>query len=257
MEAYDAKYAQEGFRNSETYYRWVLEALAPQPGQRLLDVGCGLGYLLERAVASGLDVVGVDLSPRAASACQFRVPSAKVLVADGQRLPFPDETFDIVTILGSLEHYIDPGQGLLEIRRVLRPGGRVAIVVPNGFYLPDLVWQVWRKGLGPNHKQIIERFAAVNEWRGFIESGGLAVRKVRRFNFQWPRNRDDLAWYRANPRRWLGLLAAPLIPFNLSHSFLYLCEKEPTTRDEAFSPPHWPAPPRLVDLATDEMLRRR
>ena len=247
-QAYDRKFEEEGFRNNETFYAWALAFLDPQPGQSLLDVACGLGDLLSFAAGRGVRGCGVDLSTVAARATAAKVPTAGVAVANGERLPFDDETFDLVTILGSLEHFLDPGQGVLEIRRVLKPGGRALILVPNLFYLPDLVWRVLRAGRGPEHKQIVERFAACQDWRAFIESGGLRVERIRRFNFQWPRSRDDWGWYRANPRRLLGLLAAPFIPFNLSHSFLYLCRKDPASLARSYRPPYWPAPPRLADL---------
>jgi SAM-dependent methyltransferase len=248
MQAYDHKFEEEGFRNNETFYRWALDWLDPQPGTLLLDVACGLGDLLHFAARRGVHGYGVDLSSVAARATATKVPDAGIAVANGERLPFPDETFDHVTILGSLEHFISPGQGVLEIRRVLRWDGQALILVPNSYYLPDIVWRVWRAGRGPEHKQIVERFAACQDWRAFIESGGLAVERIRRFNFQWPRSRDDWGWYRANPRRLLGLVAAPFIPFNLSHSFMYLCRKDPSSRGMTFLPPDWPAPPRLADL---------
>jgi len=248
VEAYNHKFAAEGFRNNESYYRWAFDLLAPRSGESLLDIACGLGDLLSYASSKGLICSGLDLSPVAARATHEKVPAAGIVIGAGEGLPFADESFDNVTILGSLEHFMNPGDGVLEIRRILKWGGRALILVPNSFYLPDIVWQVWRTGYGPNHKQIVERFAACQEWRAFIESGGLTVRRIKRFNFQWPRSVDDWGWYRANPKRLLGLLASPFIPFNFSHSFLYLCEKNPATQGQAFDPPYWPAPPRLVDL---------
>ena len=249
MEAYDARYSEEGFRNNESFYRWSLDVLSPKPGESLLDIACGMGDLLYYAAKRQTRSFGIDLSPVAVSMARKRAPSATVMIGNGQSLPFADGTFDHVAILGSLEHFLDPGMGLLEIRRVLKWGGQALILVPNGYYLPDIIWGVLRTGYGPNHKQVVERFAAVQEWRAFIESGGLRVRRIRRFNFQWPRTRGDWEWYRANPRRLLGLIAAPFIPFNLSYSFLYGCEKDPATRGQDYDPPFWPAPPRLVDLS--------
>ena len=154
----------------------------------------------------------------------------------------------ILPSLAVLEHLLDPGEGLLEMRRVLKWGGKALIVVPNAYYLPDIIWQVWRTGYGPNHKQVVERFAPAQEWRAFIESGGLKVERIRKFNFQWPRDEGDWVWYKANRKRLLGLIAAPFIPFNLSHSFLYLCIKDPASRSQPYAPPDWPVPPRLEDL---------
>jgi len=246
--AYDVKFAEEGFRNSATFYRWALDVLDPQAGDELLDVACGLGDLARFAADRGAKVHGIDLSSVAARATAAKVPEAGVAVANGEHLPFPDESYDAVTILGSLEHFGDPGRGVLEIRRVLRWGGRALILVPNLFFLPDLIWRVMRTGRGPWHKQIVERFAACDDWRAYIEAGGLSVTRVRRFDFQFPRGRDDWGWYRENPRRLLSLAAAPLIPFHFSHSFLYLCRKDPATRGATYAPPAWPAPPPLAEL---------
>jgi len=247
-EAYDHKYSEEGFKNNASYYRWALDVLQPEPGTRLLDIACGLGDLLYYACQRGLDPVGIDLSPVAAGNSHQRAPQAGVSVGNAQQLPFTDESLDYITILGSLEHLLDPGEGLLEMRRVLKWGGKALIVVPNAYYLPDIIWQVWRSGYGPNHKQVVERFAPAQEWRAFIESGGLKVERTKKFNFQWPKDKGDWVWYKANRKRLLGLVAAPFIPFNLSHSFLYLCVKDPASQGQTFSPPDWPVPPRLEDL---------
>ena len=248
IDAYDDKYADGCFRNNDTYYRCPLDFLSPKAGETLLDIACGLGDLLYYAGERHLDCYGIDLSSVATRAAKKRAPLAKTLVANTEMLPFAEGVFDNITLIGSLEHLLDPGKGLLEMRRVLKWGGQALILVPNGFYLPDIIWQVWRTGYGPNHKQIVQRFASAQEWRGFIESGGLKVRWIKRSNFQWPRSRRDWAWYKANPKRLLGLIAAPFIPFNLSNSFLYLCEKDPATRGQVYDPLFWPAPPRLVDL---------
>jgi ubiquinone/menaquinone biosynthesis C-methylase UbiE len=248
IEAYNIEHEAESFRNDVSYYRWILKVLAVKKGQNLLDIACGLGDLLLCAEEKGLEAFGLDLSPAAIRTARERAPQSEIVQADGHALPFDENTFDSVTILGSLEHFLRPSEGLLEIRRVLRWGGRVAILVPNSYYLPDIIWNVWRVGRGPDHKQIVQRFATAQEWRIFIEAGGLAVRDIRRFNYRWPHTREDWAWYRANPKRLLHLAAAPFLPFNLSHSFLYVCEKDPVTRGHSFSPPTWPPPPHFAGM---------
>ncbi len=246
--AYNVIYSTKEYHNNKSYYLLALETLHPKAGNRLLDIACGLGDLLYLASQRHIDCYGIDISEVAVQAAQANVPEANISQGSGEALAFPDETFDYVTLIGSLEHLLDPGKGLLEIRRVLKWKGQALILVPNAYYLPDLVWNVGRHGRGPDHKQVVERFAAVNDWRAFIESGGLMVQRVTRFNFQWPSEKGDWAWYKQNPHRILKLLAAPFIPFNFSHSFLYLCTKEPISAGQKFNPPYWPSPPRLVDL---------
>ena len=107
---------------------------------------------------------------------------------------------------------------------MLRPGGRAAIVLPNAYYLADIIWHVWRTGRGPSHKQALERFATIGEWRDLLEMMGLAPRCIRPYNFLWPRSRADWRWYARRPRKLLYLLSGLLTPRNLSCQFLYLCE---------------------------------
>ncbi|MHB9034198.1 MAG: class I SAM-dependent methyltransferase [Anaerolineae bacterium] len=246
--AYDEIYATKGLQNNPGYYSWALGKLKPVAGKTLLDIACGMGDLLFLARQQGLMCFGLDISSVAVQKAQHRVPDAQINQGSAEKLTYADETFDYVTILGSLEHLSDPGAGLLEIRRVLKWWGNALILVPNAYYLPDIIWEVALHGYGPNHKQPAERFAPINEWRAFIESAGLSVKRTFVYNHQWPVTRGDWLWYRQNKRRWLKLLFTPLIPRNLGHSFLYLCVKDPATRGQTFAPPYWPIPPRLVDL---------
>jgi ubiquinone/menaquinone biosynthesis C-methylase UbiE len=246
-DSYDEKYRTETFRNADFYFRLALKVLSPQTGENLLDVGCALGHFMEAASQEGINCYGLDLSPMAVKQARQRVPSATVAVGNAETLGFGDETFDNVTLLSTLEHLLHPAKGLLEVQRVLKWGGKALIVVPNSYYLPDIIWEVALHGYGPNHKQVVQRFGTAHQWRLFIASGGLRVLRTERYNFMLPRTRRDWEWYRINPRRWLGLLAAPFIPFHLSNSFLYLCEKHPASRGERFDPPAWPAPPNLDD----------
>lgn len=221
--SYDATYAGDGLHDSDSAYAWALSVLDAAPGARLLDVACGEGALLRHALGRGLDACGVDFSATALQRARLAAPTAPLALANGEQLPFADQEFDVVTCLGSLEHYLDPWRGASEIARVLRPGGRAAILLPNAYYLADIIWHVWRRGRGPDHRQVIQRFAAAREWADYLAMMGLRVLRTQRCNPRFPRNRADWRWYRSNPRRLLYLAAAPLTPFNLSASFLYVC----------------------------------
>ena len=98
-----------------------------QPGDRALDVGCGAG----RFLALLENAVGVEISEAAANRARVNVPGADVrlLQSDGS-LPVGHGEFDLVWCSETLEHIPDVAETLGEIRRVLRPGGRVLITVP-------------------------------------------------------------------------------------------------------------------------------
>ena len=100
----------------------VVELLAPRPGERVLDVGCGDGALTEKLVAAGCHVVGIDTSPEQVRAAQQRGLDARV--ADVTALGFDDE-FDAVFSNAVLHWIRDPDAALAAIRRALLPGGRL------------------------------------------------------------------------------------------------------------------------------------
>lgn len=220
---YDEMYQTPGkLRDADASYRWVLDVVPTFSGARLLDVACGEGVLVRYAKERGLHAVGIDIARRAAQLAQ-RNAGGRVVVGEGEALPFGDSTFDIVTNLGSLEHFLDPEQGLREMRRVLRSGGVAAILLPNSYYLADIIWHVWRTGYGPSHKQPLERFATYSEWRDLLEGEGFHVERSYKYNFVFPRSKEDWRWYRQHPRKFIYLAVAPLMPFHLSYSFLYVC----------------------------------
>ena len=111
------------------------------------------------------------------------------------------------------------------MRRVLRPEGRAALVLPNSYYLADIFWHVWRTGYSVSHHQPLERFATFGEWSDLIRGGGLEVVKAYKYNFRFPRSAEDWRWYRQHPKKMLYLLIAPFTPFNLSYHFLFICKR--------------------------------
>jgi len=120
--------------------RQLLAALEYAPhAQGVLDVGCSAGYVLEAAARLGLSCAGTDASRYAVDLCRGQGYRAEVGTLEA--LPFPDAAFDIVTAKHTLEHTPTPLRALEEMRRVLRPGGVVLLVVPDVSY--------WRYGGRP------------------------------------------------------------------------------------------------------------
>jgi len=99
----------------------LVDALDPQPGERILDLGCGDGFLTRRIAESGATVVGVDSSPQMVAAAKEQGIDARCLSADS--LPF-DQEFDAVFSNAALHWMSDQDAVLRGVRRALKPGGR-------------------------------------------------------------------------------------------------------------------------------------
>ena len=100
----------------------VLDWLAPEAGERILDLGCGDGQLSKRIVAAGASVAGLDSSPQMAAAAQSLGIDA--IVGDAEALPFESQSFDAVFSNAALHWVRDHDAMLSGVKRVLRPGGR-------------------------------------------------------------------------------------------------------------------------------------
>ena len=108
-----------------------------EPGGRIADVGCGTGRALpalRAAVGRHGTVLGLDVTPQMLEAARRarRDQHATLLVADARRLPFIDAGLDAIFAAGLVNHLPDAREGLTELARVTRPGGRLVIFHPSG-----------------------------------------------------------------------------------------------------------------------------
>jgi SAM-dependent methyltransferase len=107
----------------------ILESAAIAAGQRMLDVGCGTGTLLEAGAAAGADVVGVDIAEAMAAAARRRVPEATVIVADAQTTDViaaaPGAPFDRVVSRFGVMFFEDPEAAFANLRRATAPDARL------------------------------------------------------------------------------------------------------------------------------------
>ncbi len=125
--------------------RRTLEALALRPGDRALDVGCGMGVevrAMARGVGRGGAATGVDVSATMIARAREGAPAGcRFLEADLHRLPLPDAAFDAVRAERVLQHVEDPGRALAEMVRVAAPGARIVVAEPD--------WDTFTADLGP------------------------------------------------------------------------------------------------------------
>ena len=119
--------------------RGRLEALRAEFGGRLLDIGCGTGFIIDLAVDLFDDIQGVDLTPAMLARVQPR-PNVHVRQGDAANLPFEVARFDVVTGYSFFHHLRDLTPVVIEAARVLRPGGCLyADLEPNRFFWQNIV----------------------------------------------------------------------------------------------------------------------
>ena len=112
---------------TRSWRRAVLRALAPAPGQRILDLAAGTGTSSLLLRAAGADVVPCDFSLGMLRVGKRAHPVLPFAAGDAMALPFADGSFDAVTISFGLRNVSDPGLALAEMRRVTAPGGRLVV----------------------------------------------------------------------------------------------------------------------------------
>jgi ubiquinone/menaquinone biosynthesis C-methylase UbiE len=122
------------------HFRRIARYLAPRSDQRLLEVGCGRGWLTGRVQEHAPATFGVDINPRSIA----HAVADNLSVMDAVALRFDDEQFDHVYSFHAIEHIADAAEALREMRRVLVPGGRVLLVYPaepiRGLYAMPGAW---------------------------------------------------------------------------------------------------------------------
>jgi SAM-dependent methyltransferase len=114
--------------NLTPVYGAVLDLVHAGPGVSILEVGCGGGTALALAAERDASVSAIDAAAAFVEIARRRVPSADVRIGDLQFLPYEDASFDVVMGFNAFQYAADPLAALGEAHRVLRPGGRVAMM---------------------------------------------------------------------------------------------------------------------------------
>ncbi|MGC2236314.1 MAG: class I SAM-dependent methyltransferase [Pyrinomonadaceae bacterium] len=139
----------------ESFLRQIIGKFRnPQSAIRILDVGCGTGANLEMLAQFG-EAEGVDVSDDALEFC--RAKGLKTHKGLAEKLPFEDESFDLVTALDVVEHLDDDVSGLEEMNRVLKSGGKTLIFVPAFMWLWGVQDDISNHRIRYTKKQIVER----------------------------------------------------------------------------------------------------
>lgn len=145
-------------------------------GGRVLDVGCGYGFLLAALEAAGYEAHGIEVSAHAAEQARRRIRGPVIQQGAEEPFPFPDGHFDAVTLLDVIEHLPGYPAALASCARCLRPGGKLFVITLNAHSLArPLLGRRWAWHQDPTH---VHMFSARMLRQG-LEGAGLAVESLK------------------------------------------------------------------------------
>lgn len=124
--------------------------------KKVLEIGCGRGGFSMYLASIGANLTAADFSAEAIRIAGQRLrqfENCELMMADVQEVPFPDETFDLVVSLETLEHVPNPDGGLAELVRVTKLGGRLIISTPNYFGLLG-IYRTYREITGRGYTEV-------------------------------------------------------------------------------------------------------
>lgn len=130
-------------RRLEMIVRWGLDEGRRRAG-RTLEEGCGVGMYIQALLPYTDEIYGIDVEPDYLIQAAHNVPQAPIQQAVCEALPYADASFDLILNHEVLEHVADDRAAVAEMVRVLKPGGRAVIFVPNRFYPFETHGHYWR-----------------------------------------------------------------------------------------------------------------
>jgi SAM-dependent methyltransferase len=225
MDWYNQRYSARGEGSGRPYkaYPIFLDYLNVKPGGKLLDVGCGTGYLLKVADREGLETYGVDISDEGVKIAQKVSPNSKIFVGKGEELKFPDNFFDYVTCLGALEHFLSVENGVREMVRVAKRGALLCVVVPNINYL---FWKN-RNRKGTEQQDINENLFSLKQWKNIFLKEGCEIERI--YQDRWLMKGTNI-FASINPleivKRAVYKLVWIFLPLNLTYQFIFILRKK-------------------------------
>jgi len=187
----------------------LVALLAPKPGERVLDLGCGTGHLARRIAEVGATVVGMDLSESMVAQAQRNYPGLTFVVADARDFRF-DEPFDAVFSNAVLHWVTPPERAIACMARALRPGGRLVLEMGgkgNIRAIREAIEASLDEVGAPENKALKPwYYPSVGEYAGLLEAAGLAVTQAALFPRPTPLDGAE-----AGIANWIRMFAGMLL----------------------------------------------
>ncbi len=159
---------------------WIASSIPP--ASKVLDIGCGAGFLTHHLGEKGHTVFGVDLSLSSLEMAKKRDPSGTYLQANAMELPFDAESFDVVSAMDLLEHVEDPLAVIREAGRVLRPGGLFFFHTFNRTWLSYILvikGVEWVVKNTPKNMHVYSLFITPQEISKMCQKAGLSTVEIK------------------------------------------------------------------------------
>jgi len=202
-----------------THLKRLIRKIPINRQSKILDVACGTGEWLRVCRDAGANVSGVDISDKAIGVCREIIPEGTFFVQPAEELPFEDNFFDVVTCLGSLEHFLQPKQALKEMIRVGKSDAVFILLVPNADFLTR------KLGLysGTYQVNVHEEVRTLEEWERLFAGAGLKVIKCWKdlhvLSWRWILLDKFYKW----PFRALQAFMLALWPLRWQYQVYYKC----------------------------------
>lgn len=175
-----ANYYQKGVKNNLFQSLWhgrkialAKKLLNAIKFKNCLDVGCASGFMVSEIAKLNpkAKYFGIDIYEKVIKHARKTYPNIKFEVASASKIPFADNSFDLILFYETIEHVEDPQICLKEIKRVLKEQGHLILTMDSGSFLFRMVWYVWEKSYGKiwqgahlhpfHHKQLEELIKTV------------------------------------------------------------------------------------------------
>jgi ubiquinone/menaquinone biosynthesis C-methylase UbiE len=162
-------------RMSAKFKQKIFEIAKLKDGDKVLDVGCGNGTLLNLLKQKAdISPYGIDISPNMISQCKSKYPDYNFSVSSGEQLPFNDNTFDMVTTCCVLHHFDNANNFFKEAYRVLKPNGKIIV---NDIKMPLILKPFFDYIFSPLYRAGDNKLFTAHKLKNLVTINGFVIKK--------------------------------------------------------------------------------